>query len=55
MSHDPTVTEREYLLKQGNQSATRSKAHHTRTVGLIPSGIHSAASLARLLMEALGM
>lgn len=55
MSHDPIVIEREYLLKQGNQSATRSKAHHARTVGLIPSGTRSAASLARSPMEALEM
>ena len=53
MSHDPTVTDREHLLKQGNQSATKSKVHHAMTVGLILSGTHSAASLARSLMEAL--
>ena len=55
MSHDPTVTDREDLLKQGNQSATKSKVHHAMTVGLILSGTHSAASLARSLMEALEM
>ena len=52
MSHDPTVTDREHLLKQGNQPATKSKMHRTMTVGLILSGTHSAAPLARSPMEA---